>query len=79
MPVIGKRLPISVPRTCIYQYNGKNCTDITEIQARPLGKTYPGVSKTLSKIHWFHVLYIGGRGLATIDRLLTVPLVVEKL
>ena len=40
---------------------------------------HAGISKKLSRIRWFQVLYIGGRGLATIDRLLTVSLVVEKL
>ena len=35
--------------------------------------------KNLSRIRWFQALYVGGRGLATIDRLLTVSLVVEKL
>ena len=44
----------------------------------PLDKIYPGISKTLSWIHWFQALCIGGRGLATIDRLLTVSLVVDK-
>ena len=38
-------------------------------------KIYPGINKNLSHIRWLQVLYIGGRGLATIDRLLTVSLV----
>ena len=47
--------------------------------ARPLGKTYPGIIKTLSQIHWFQALNVGGWGLATIDRLLTVALVVVNI
>ena len=53
--------------------------DRKNIYARPLGKTYPGISKTLSQIHWFQALYVGGWGLATIDRLLTVSLVVVNI
>ena len=57
----------------------KQAINTVEIYARPNSKTCPGISKNLSQIHCFQALYIGGRELATIDRLLTVPLVVEKL
>ena len=40
----------------------KNKTKKHEIQARPLGKTYQGISKNLLQIRWFQVLYFGGRG-----------------
>ena len=42
---------------------------------KSLGKTYPGIIKTLSQIHWFQALYVGGWGLA----LLTVSLVVVNI
>ena len=35
-------------------------------------------SQNLDKATWFQALYVDGRGLAMIDRLLTVSLVVEK-
>ena len=34
--------------------------------------------KNISRIGWFQALYVGGRGLATIDPLLTVSLAVER-
>ena len=37
------------------------------------------IQELLSQIHWLQALYVGGRGLATIDRLLTVSLVVLNI
>ena len=50
-----------------------------EMQARPLGKTYPGISKNFLQIRWFQALCVRGWGLATINQLLIISLVVEKL
>ena len=69
----------NVAATCLSPIVSKLSTrDKNRNLGRPLGKTYPGISKNLSRIRWFQALYVGGRGLATIDRLLTVSLVVEK-
>ena len=37
------------------------------------------IQELLSQIHWLQALYVGGRGLATIDRLLTESLVVLNI
>ena len=39
---------------------------------------HPGISKNLSWIHKFQVLYFAGRGLAAIDRLLTESVVLYR-
>ena len=53
--------------------------DTNQNLGKPLDNTYLVISKILSQIRWFQVLYVGGRWLATIDQLLTVSLVVDKL
>ena len=37
------------------------------------------IQELLSQIHWFQALYVGGRGLATIDQLLTISLVLVNI
>ena len=37
------------------------------------------IQELLSQIHWLQALYVGGRGLATINRLLTESLVVLNI